>query len=398
MSKSKILIIQPGLQHSHQLAWALHQEGLLKEFWSGVPVRTFGSEKPLWISRKVWQRMREVEIPTENMRSHPQWWLLMRAAMNIGDRALRFRNMHRALYTIDYLVASRIPEKKPTMVIAYENAALHTFQAAKSVGAKCVLDAASFHFQRGNELLASTDPTFQPKIDERKQREIELADSIICCSELARDSYVRAGVRPDKVLAMPLGATLPLNSKNIVHQKNENSPLKLIYAGAMHTRKSIDLIFDVMEHLNVERPGEVELHIYGGSDSIEWVARAQAICNVKFHGPVAQFLLFEELAGADALLLPSRFDSFGMVVAESMAVGTPVIVSNQTGAKSIIEDHPGAGWIIAADVPSIKSAILNLIDFPNKIIDAREVAKIASQQYTWEKYRERVGIAIGGLL
>lgn len=394
----KIIIIQPGLQHSHQLAWALESKGLLKSFWSGVPVRPIGFKQPVWMPSKLWHRMREVDICDEHIKSHPQWWLLMRSAMSAGDKKMRFRNMHRAFYAIDYMAARHILDQKPKLVIAYENSSLNIFRAAKLVGAKCVLDAASLHFDRGNKLLNSVDLNFQPIIDERKRREIDLADHVICCSSLARDSYTGAGVREEKVFSVPLGAVLPFDFGSVEKKANFKWPIKIAYAGSMHVRKSIDLIFSAINNLSLEFPGKLELHIYGGSSDEKWIKCAKSMENVIFHGQVPQASLFSALADSDVLLLPSRFDSFGMVVAESMAVGTPVIVSNQTGAKSIIEEHPGSGWIIDASLIGIENMIRSLIKNPIQMIDARAIALRASRDYTWDKYRERVGSVIEGFL
>ena len=44
-----VLVTHPGLQHSHQLALALHERSLLQAFWSGVPVVAEGEALPWWL-------------------------------------------------------------------------------------------------------------------------------------------------------------------------------------------------------------------------------------------------------------------------------------------------------------------------------------------------------------
>ena len=55
MTMKSILVTHPGLQHSHQLALALHERSLLQSFWSGVPVAAQGEPPPWWLPGKYRQ-------------------------------------------------------------------------------------------------------------------------------------------------------------------------------------------------------------------------------------------------------------------------------------------------------------------------------------------------------
>lgn len=96
------------------------------------------------------------------------------------------------------------------------------------------------------------------------------------------------------------------------------------------------------------------------------------------------------IANSDCLLLPSKFDSFGMVVAEAMACGTPAIVSNMTGSKAIIEHFPGSGWIIEPTEESIYSNMKYCIENRCEVFKARNQAGNASHFFTWDSYRNRI--------
>ena len=60
----------------------------------------------------------------------------------------------------------------------------------------------------------------------------------------------------------------------------------------------------------------------------------------------------ELYAGADVSLLPSHYEPFGLVALESMASGTPVIVSGQAGASQLIEPNPQRLGAQRADGPT----------------------------------------------
>ena len=78
-----------------------------------------------------------------------------------------------------------------------------------------------------------------------------------------------------------------------------------------------------------------------------------------------------------------------MVVAEAMACGTPALVSTQTGAKAIIEEVPGSGWIVEPDGDALHAQLRRLILEPVLLEDARPHAQRAAESYTWQAYRRR---------
>jgi glycosyltransferase involved in cell wall biosynthesis len=112
--------------------------------------------------------------------------------------------------------------------------------------------------------------------------------------------------------------------------------------------------------------------------------------NVIVRGFIDQPALFAAVAEHDCLLLPSRFDAFGMVVPEAMGVGVPALLSDRVGAKCIIEQHPRAGWIVPCEKSAIMAKVIELIHNPESLADASVAARAAAEDYSWESYRRRV--------
>src|SRR5262249_31731663 len=93
--------------------------------------------------------------------------------------------------TFDRWVAKLIARDHFDAVIAYENSALLTFEAARKSGAACILDAASLHYAEQDQYYVSKLPrAVKARVDLRKERELSLADCIFTASELAAQSYV----------------------------------------------------------------------------------------------------------------------------------------------------------------------------------------------------------------
>jgi glycosyltransferase involved in cell wall biosynthesis len=92
---------------------------------------------------------------------------------------------------------------------------------------------------------------------------------------------------------------------------------------------------------------------------------------------------------ADVVVLPSRFDGFGLVVMEALALGTPVIVSSQAGAAEFVGPEHGA---IVAD-PEVGSLALALQEVVASKDELRRAAHSArsyiEREFNWDELARR---------
>ena len=382
-----ILVAHPTLQHSHQLALALHEKGCLRAFWSGVPVLAPDELAPPWMPLPLRQKIKQVAIPGA-LRLHPlRFQLALRVAtpllplaeLDFGDLA------HRVFHWFDAWTAQRVVQLRPKVVVAYENSAYRTFAAAKSIGARCVLDAASLHHHASAMLVPYTPTKFDAEVNRRKDAEAEMADLILTCSPLAAGSYIECGVSRVKIRPLLLGADLP---NSAVDLWNEGRVPSFIFAGVLSRRKSVDLIVEAFLRLKSEG-FKFRLQFVGNVAEPALLKSIEQLPEASHHDGVAQSDLYALMGVADCLLLPSRFDSFGMVVAEAMACGTPALVSTQTGAKAIIQEFEGSGWVVKPDVEALTRQLRELLRNPALLHAARPRARAAAGSYTWAAYRQR---------
>jgi phosphatidyl-myo-inositol dimannoside synthase len=69
---------------------------------------------------------------------------------------------------------------------------------------------------------------------------------------------------------------------------------------------------------------------------------------VRFEGTLSADSIPQRIARADALVLPSRWDGWGLVANEALSVGVPVVISNRCGAADLI--HTGVnGWVFHSE-------------------------------------------------
>ena len=247
----KVLVAHPGMQHAHQLAWAVEEAGYLAAFWSGVPVAdSRGTDGTIW--SLLDKRLRSIPVSSQK-RWHPVVFPLLRKLS--GMRVFKYYAnawSHRVDRGFDAWVAVKIKKLRPDLVVCYENAALHTFMAAREFGAACVLDAASVHYLVAREWLSDTGQVNPAWIDAGKQQEIDLADAILTCSGFASDTYRDAGVPSHRLFPVPVGTPLP---DQVLPDKFLGANCRYIFVGSLIRRKAVDILLDIFEELGHDGRG-----------------------------------------------------------------------------------------------------------------------------------------------
>ncbi|MEA2695649.1 MAG: hypothetical protein QOJ16_5036 [Acidobacteriota bacterium] len=388
----RVLVTHPGRQHSHQAALALDEAGLLAGYWAGVPALAEQTARVPAVLRRRLGRYEPVPIAPSRSAWHPQTPALRR----LGDLLLAPRGAawtdYCACRRFDRWAARRLGSPRAGIdagigaVIACEISALTTFERARRLGVTTILDAPSLHHQAQDRLHGTTDsPALHRRVTRVKDLEIALADHILTVSELARETYLEAGVPGERVHAVPLGADTGLFTPAAEPRRGE---LRFLFSGATIRRKGFDLLLAAFDRVRAEEPG-VELRIVGPRGDSFGLLGERAIPNISVLGPVGQHELAEEFRRADCLVLPSRNDSYGMVVAEALAAGLPVLVSEMVGAKTLVE--PGRnGWIVpAGDVAALAERMLGCARNRDAVRGMRADCRRSAETATWPAYRRR---------
>ena len=140
----------------------------------------------------------------------------------------------------------------------------------------------------------------------------------------------------------------------------------MIFIGQVIHRKGLDLLLQAMAPIFADFP-DVHLTIIGGGSSLQQLqsqTRELNITNyVHFEGVISSEKVFERLSRADLLVLPSRWDGWGMVVNEALSVGVPVIVSSQCGASDLVESGINGYIFYSGNVEDLRRCI---VEFVNK--------------------------------
>jgi glycosyltransferase involved in cell wall biosynthesis len=264
--------------------------------------------------------------------------------------------------------ARKLERISPALCYAFAEVGLEPLQWARARGIASVLDSPSgnirhFHnvvtreYERWCHAPARSHPI--PAMVDRVEEEYRLADRIRAASMFTRDSMIQNGVAPDKISVVPYPMDLSRFHPPEGGRRPGTGPLRVCYVGMLAMHKGFVYLLRAARSLG---PSAVSLRLIGGTVDrhTRRLLRDERRGLSVIDGPARDVI--EELHRAELLVLPSLHDGFGFVVAEAMATGLPVIVTDQTGAADWVVDGE-TGWVIrAADPDVLAGALQSAID------------------------------------
>ena len=189
-----------------------------------------------------------------------------------------------------------------------------------------------------------------------RDRSIERAARVLCPSAALRDVAVGWGVDPAKIEVLPHALDVPdPGERRELRARLGFQGTTLVYAGRLVRRRRSTSACARWRRPKASRsssPAKAER------------ARAEALVlelgldeRVRFVGAQPRGTVLQLFRAADATLLSSGWESFGLVVAESLALGTPVVSTAVGGVVELVED--GRNGLLAAvgDSAALAAAI-----------------------------------------
>jgi len=181
------------------------------------------------------------------------------------------------------------------------------------------------------------------------------ADRIIAFSPHERDAMARLyGADAAKVSLVPCGVDLsvfrPLDQKAVRDRLGLNGEKILLYVGRVEPLKGLDLLVETAAQMDSE--DGVRVIVVGADvngdremDRVKLLAKERDLeGQIDFVGQVDHKELPLYYNAADVCVVPSYYESFGLVALESMACGTPVVATRVGGLSTIIQ-HGRTGYL-----------------------------------------------------
>lgn len=162
----------------------------------------------------------------------------------------------------------------------------------------------------------------------------------------------------------------------------------LLYFGRLDVfQKGLDTLLEAFARLLRTHPG-LELRIAGrGKDADRVAAQARELGierSIRMLGAVSEAERQALFAGAAVQLMPSRFEGFGMVAAEAMAAGVPLVAAAAGSLPEVVDAPRGGVLVPPGDAPALAGAVARLLDDRAAREALSASARISAGRYRWQ--------------
>lgn len=252
-------------------------------------------------------------------------------------------------------------------------------------------------------LVARSDEERETETRLQVEQEImRFADRLVACNPLEKRQMVKLyGADPDKIEVIPCGVVLSLFRPVDISQAQEQigwppERQMVLFVGRIQPLKGIDILLKAIALATDDLPdlcGRLGLTIIGGDPQATMDREMLRLTRLKkklgisdlvtFLGARDQDTLPYYYSAAQVCVVPSYYESFGMVALEAMACGTPVIASKVGGLTFTVKDGV-TGYLVPDGDPVALSEKLKSILTDEKVRSwmGEEAIKMA-QQYRW---------------
>jgi glycosyltransferase involved in cell wall biosynthesis len=196
-----------------------------------------------------------------------------------------------------------------------------------------------------------------------QNKAIKTADHLHATAKIENDSIRKLGFK-NAITIIPNGIDL----SEIRKVKSSYGSKKMIFLSRIHPKKGIELLLEAWRTSNTQG---WSLEIAGNGDAKyiqSLIESANDLNNVSFVGAKYGEDKWNFLRSADVMVLPTYSENFGIVVAETLAVGVPVITTTGTPWEDL--EKYNCGWWIDLSVLQLKSTLLKVFNTPINTLES----------------------------
>ena len=224
-----------------------------------------------------------------------------------------------------------------------------------------------------------------------QDRDLKCAAALHATAESEAEQFRRLGFE-NPIIVSPNGVNVPKNFSRVEHV--ERVERRVLFVSRMHPKKGVMELVEAWNKLEAQNTLNwvCEL-VYTVSGDLEKAYETKVKTRVKELGLEDQFIFtgalnddekWDAYARADLFVLPTRSENFGIVVAEALWAGVPVITTKGTPWQELKECKCG-WWIDTGVEPLVKvlgeATALSDVEYREMGTRGR---KLVEEKYTWE--------------
>lgn len=234
----------------------------------------------------------------------------------------------------------------------------------------------AYHWVLGNRLIAG-------------------AYRLVATSDHEKRELMDGGISPRRIVVRRNGVEMPVSIPAPGAFRAEwNIPPHarlVLYLGRVEAKKSPDLLIEAFVKWRKTLPvsANAVLAIAGPQNDRGYFAHLKTLTTslgiadvVRFTGPLYDRRKWSAYRDADVFVLPSQNENFGNSVAEAMACGTPVIVTDQCGIAPLIAGR--TGLVVSHDLDSVTGGLKALLEDDKAIARFRNACPSVARELSWD--------------
>lgn len=164
-----------------------------------------------------------------------------------------------------------------------------------------------------------------------------------------RQQFADAGVAVEKIVPFSYATMVVKDARRSRLEHEGREGCTFVYAGSFDARKSTDVLLSAWARLRREFP-TAKLIMAGGG---EWRSRVEEAAGnpssgIEYVGAVEQEKIYEVICRGDVMLLPSRYDPWGVALVEGGMAGLAMVGSDRTGAADELVENGVNGYVVKA--------------------------------------------------
>ncbi len=163
---------------------------------------------------------------------------------------------------------------------------------------------------------------------------------------------------------------------------------EILYAGGPWANKGLDVLLEAFARIQGRFP-QASISVVGGGEWGPYQEKIQSLglsSRVRYGGQVAHASMVERYQNAYLLAAPTRHESFGLVLAEAMACGLPVVATRVTAIPEVVEEGRTGLLVPVDDGAALAEALATLLGDPERAAAMGKAGRArVEQRFAWGK-------------